>query len=242
MIHTIFAFFYVFLSAVVLTPIALVIHIICLFGLWRYRANFIYGVARLWALLMIKISACDMTVTGRENIPPQGGICFVSNHGSIFDAALMLAYLGRPFGFIAKKELIYIPLINLWIPMMGGFYIDRKNLRKGLKTINQGISRIKAGGAMIIFPEGRRSRGNGLLPFRSGALKLATQAGAPIIPIAIKGSYEVFEKNSRLCPGPVMVSFGKPIHTADLSVENRKQQLADRVYQVIDEALKAGAP
>jgi 1-acyl-sn-glycerol-3-phosphate acyltransferase len=192
-----------------------------------------YRVAQGWAWFMIAVIGCKVTVKGRENIPARGGICFVSNHGSIFDIVLILAYAGRPFGFVAKKELSFIPLLNLWIYLLGGFFIDRKNIRKAVKTIDRGIRRIKEGGAMIIFPEGHRSRGQGLLPFHPGSLKLATKAEAPVVPVALSGSYDVFERSYRVTAAPVGISFGPPIPTEHLSPEDRKQSLADKTRALI---------
>ena len=239
MIRTIFVYICLVLSVIVTTIIGFPLNFLCLFGLWKFRPNLNCLIGKAWALPLIKVTGCKMTVTGRENVPKKGGVCFVSNHGSIFDIALILAYAGRPLGFVAKKELQYVPLINIWIPILGGLFVDRKNLRKGLKTINKGISRIKAGGCMLIFPEGHRSRGQGLLPFRPGALKLATQAEAPIVPIAIAGTYDVFEKNYRVCPGPVSITFGVPIQTAGLPAAGRTHLLSEQVYQVISDALGA---
>jgi 1-acyl-sn-glycerol-3-phosphate acyltransferase len=233
LIKTILIFFPVVGAIIILSPLGLLCFIISLLGMRKLAALFMYRIAQGWARTVIFLSACRITVRGRENIPREGGLCFVSNHGSIFDILLILAYAGRPFGFIAKKELSYIPLLNMWIALLGGFFIDRKNARKALETIDKGIGRIRSGGAMIIFPEGRRSRGQGLLPFRPGSLKLATRAGAPIVPVAMAGSYEVFEKNYRLKPGPVGVSFGTPVPTAELPPEDRKQYLADRMHALI---------
>ncbi|MDR2102641.1 MAG: 1-acyl-sn-glycerol-3-phosphate acyltransferase, partial [Treponema sp.] len=139
--------------------------------------------------------------------------------------------------FIAKKEILLIPFINMWISLLGGLFIDRKNIRRALKTINKGIRLLKSGERMLVFPEGTRSKGRGLLPFRSGSLKLATQAGVPIVPIAISGSYEVFEKNYRVKAGPVRVVFCPPVNTAELTLGERKKDLADRIYRTIEEAL-----
>jgi 1-acyl-sn-glycerol-3-phosphate acyltransferase len=225
-------------AVVVLVPIGILVFIFSCVGLRKPALYVMYRIAQGWARLVIRLSGCAVTVTGREHIPLQGGLCIVSNHGSIYDVLLALAYIGRPFGFIAKKELAYIPLLNMWIYLLGGFFIDRKNIRSAVKTINKGIKRIKAGDAIIIFPEGHRSRGQGLLPFRPGALKLATQAGSPIVPMALSGSYEVFEKNYRLCPGPITVSFGLPIFTADLPPQERKQVLADQIREIIAGMLK----
>ena len=92
---------------------------------------------------------------------------------------------------------------------------------------------------MIIFPEGHRSRGHGLLPFHPGSFKLATQSGAVIVPVALKGTWEVFEKSYRVNPGPVGVTFCKPVPTADMPAEDRKLILAERIYNVIKGELEA---
>jgi 1-acyl-sn-glycerol-3-phosphate acyltransferase len=238
LIKTILIFIPVVAAMILLIPFGVIVFIGSLIGLWKPVSHMMYRIAQGWALMMIKLTGCRMTVTGREHIPIKGGVCFVSNHGSIFDIVLHLAYDSRPIGFIAKKELAYIPFLNMWIYLLGGRFIDRKNIRSAVRTINKGIGRIKAGGGMIIFPEGHRSRGQGLLPFRPGALKLATQAEAPIVPVAISGSYDVFERHYRLNSVPVGVHFGKPISTAGLSPEDRKKNLADQVYGVIKAALE----
>jgi 1-acyl-sn-glycerol-3-phosphate acyltransferase len=223
-----------------LTPFGMAGFLLSLLGLRGPMSVYMFWIGVIWARLLIKVIGCGVAVKGRENIPRKGGICFVSNHGSVFDIALLLGYAGRPFGFVAKKELLFIPFLNIWIYMLGGLFIDRKNPRKAMKTINAGIEKIKKGGAMIIFPEGHRSRGQGLLPFHPGSLKLATQSGAVIVPVAIKGTWEIFEKNYRLNIVPVGITFCKPIPTADLLPEERKQVLADRIYNIINEQLEVG--
>jgi 1-acyl-sn-glycerol-3-phosphate acyltransferase len=237
MIKTVLCFIPVVAAVFLLIPLGLVVFIFSFFGLRKPLSFVMYKAAQGWAHLMIKVIGCPVDVSGRENIPKNSGVCFVSNHGSIFDIGLLLAFIGRPFGFIAKKELVFIPLLNMWISVLGGLFIDRKNIRKAVRTINKGINRIKAGGAMVIFPEGHRSRGQGLLPFHSGSLKLATQAEAPIIPVALAGSYDVFEKYYRVRAAPVKVVFGKPIATAEIPPADRKQVLTDNIYGIIKEAL-----
>jgi 1-acyl-sn-glycerol-3-phosphate acyltransferase len=238
LIKTILIFIPVVGAIIFLTPVGIVCLIGWFFGRQKTVKLLMHRIAQGWARMLIALSGCRITVTGRENIPLKGGMCFVSNHGSIFDILLILAYAGRPFGFIAKKELSYVPLLNMWIALLGGFFIDRKNARKALRTINKGIRQISSGDAMIIFPEGHRSRGQGLLPFHPGSLKLATQAGAPIVPVALAGSYDVFEKNYRLNSTSVGISFGTPIPTADLPPEDRKQRLADRTREIIGTMLE----
>ncbi|MDR2370758.1 MAG: 1-acyl-sn-glycerol-3-phosphate acyltransferase [Treponema sp.] len=228
-------------AMIVLIPLGFMVFVLSIAGLQKPMSMLMYRAAQGWAHFMLFCTGCKLSVSGRENIPKKGGLCFVSNHGSIFDIVLHLAYAGRPIGFIAKKELAYIPLLNMWIYLLGGLFLNRGNMRSAVRTINKGIKRIKDGRAMIIFPEGRRSRGQGLLPFHPGSLRLATEAEAPIVPIALAGSYDVFERYYRLNPGPVKVVFGKVIPTAGLSGDEKKRVLADRVRNVIAEALGGAA-
>jgi 1-acyl-sn-glycerol-3-phosphate acyltransferase len=238
MIKTIICFAYTVVTMLILIPIGIIVVVFSLLGLRRLIAALMYRVGQGWARLLIGIIGCKVTVMGRENIPRRGGVCFFSNHGSVFDIVLLLAYSGRLLGFVAKKELLFIPLLNIWIFVLGGLFINRKNPRKALKTINVGVARIKSGSAMIIFPEGHRSRGQGILPFRPGSFKLATQSEAVIVPVAITGTYDIFEKNYRVNSGPVSITFCKPVNTADIPAADRKTILSDQIYGVIKRELE----
>jgi 1-acyl-sn-glycerol-3-phosphate acyltransferase len=235
-VKTFFVFFVtVFILIVVTLPGCLAFGL-SFFGLKKPMAFVVYKIAWVWARILIALSGCAITVEGRANIPRKGGVCFVANHGSIFDIILALAYIGRPFGFIAKKELLLVPFINMWIFVLGGLFIDRSHPRKALKTISKGAQRLKSGGGVLIFPEGHRSKGEGLLPFHPGSFKLATQAGVPIVPMAITGSYDVFEKYGRVNVCPVRLVFCKPVNTEEVPHEERKL-LAGRVREIIEQAL-----
>ncbi|MDR2542703.1 MAG: 1-acyl-sn-glycerol-3-phosphate acyltransferase [Treponema sp.] len=240
MIITIIAFIYIIILMIFLFPLAIIPMLLFFLGLKKPMAFVIYKYAQFWASSIIGIFRVKVSVIGQEIIPKKGGFCFVSNHCGYFDILLFLAYAGRPFGFIAKKELLFVPFLNFWIYVLGGLFIDRRSLRKGFNTIKKGARRIETGNGMIIFPEGTRSKGKGLLPFRSGSLKLATMAKAPIIPVAIEGSYDVFEKTRRLVRAPVRITFMEPIDTANLSREEQKTGLADRIFSAIKEQMTAG--
>jgi len=220
------------------TPFGIIGVLLSLVGLGKVMSVLMHYIAVGWGRFMLAVVGCKVTVLGRENIPRKGGVCFVSNHSGIVDILLLLGYSGRRFGFVAKQELRFMPILNMWISILGGLYIDRKNLRKALKTINTGVARIKAGAAMLIFPEGHRSRGQGLLPFHPGSLKLATQSRAIIVPVAITGSYDVFEKDYRVHACPLQITFCKPINTAELSATDRKLALSDQIFTVIQAALE----
>jgi 1-acyl-sn-glycerol-3-phosphate acyltransferase len=226
------------LSMILFIPLACVVLVISLCGLKKPMSVIMYRMAQLWARFIVIISGCKMTVTGREHIPKKGGCCFVANHVGIFDIILALAYAGRPFGFIAKKELAFVPGINIWILLLGGLFIDRRRPRKALATISRGVQHIKSGGGMLIFPEGTRSRGRGIGSFLPGALKLATQSGAIIVPAAITGSYEVFEKHFRVNAARVFLSFLPPVKLEDFPPEDRKQILPEHIHNSIAKELE----
>ncbi|MCL2245204.1 MAG: 1-acyl-sn-glycerol-3-phosphate acyltransferase [Treponema sp.] len=238
MIKTILAFGYVILSMILYFPLGLIGIVFRLLRFKKLTARFVHWFGYTWSRSMIKVIGCTVTVTGVENIPKEGGVCFVSNHDGYFDIILLFAYSGRLIGFIAKKELLFIPLLNCWIYMVGGLFIDRKNGRKAIRTINKGVERIKSGGSLVIFPEGHRSKGKGLQPFHPGSLKLATMAEAPIVPVAIKGTYEVFEKDLRVKSTELKLTFCEPIETAGIPTADRKLVLSDKIYSVIKEKLE----
>jgi len=241
MIRTVLAFLHLIAALLILFPFGAAAAILSLLGLKKQMALFTYRLAQGWARSLTALIGASVTVKGKENIPPAGGVCFVSNHSGYFDILAALSYCGRPFGFVAKKELIFAPFLNIWIYMLGGLFIDRKNVRKALATINKGVKRIKEGNGMIIFPEGHRSKDGSLLPFHPGSLKLATMAEAPIIPVAIYGSYNVYEKNKRVAKADVTISFLNPIDTAGLPPEERKSILCDKIHSVIEKELSACA-
>ena len=239
MIKTIISSILLVASMLFLTPFGLTGFLLGLVGLRRPMSPVMYRIGQIWGRFMLAVIGSKVTVLGRENIPRKGGVCFVSNHSGIVDILLVLGYTGRLFGFVAKRELMFVPILNMWIYILGGLFIDRGNPRKALKTINKGVARIKAGGGMLIFPEGHRSRGQGLLPFHPGSLKLATQSESVIVPVAITGSHDVFEKTYRVNSGPLRIVFCPPINTADIPVTDRKQALSDQIYGVIKAALES---
>jgi 1-acyl-sn-glycerol-3-phosphate acyltransferase len=237
LIKTVFVFLVVGVSVILITPAGSLIFAMRCLGFKKITSLLTYHVTRTWARLLIRTINCTVRVRGRENIPQKGGVCFVSNHCGYFDIVLILAVTERQTGFIAKKELVFLPFVNLWILLIGGFFIDRSSPRKSLATIKSAVKRIQEGNSVVIFPEGHRSKGQGLLPFRPGSFKLATDAGAPVIPVAITGGYEVFEKTGRATAAPLWITFGKPIMTKDIPGGNRRQILSGHVREIIAAAL-----
>lgn len=235
-LRTILFFTFFWLSVVILFPVGLVLFVLSLVGLKQFTDWLLIHLAHWWAKGVIWGTGARVTVEGLEHIPRKGGLCFVGNHPGDFDVILSLAYIPRRFGFIAKKEVLFLPFVNVWVLLMGGLFIDRKHISQGKRAIEKGADRIRTGSSMIIFPEGTRSRGKGLLPFKAGAFKLATLADAPIIPLVIHGSYSVWEETGLIQPVPVCLKFLPPIETAHLDAEG-KRTLSQKVESLIKEEL-----
>ncbi|MDR2795567.1 MAG: 1-acyl-sn-glycerol-3-phosphate acyltransferase [Spirochaetaceae bacterium] len=239
-LFTAYSFFVSIVAASTIIPIAVFLGLISLIGLRKTASGLMYKAVKTLSSIIIFCAGFKLTVSGTENIPSEGktGVCFVCNHSGILDVLLLFSSIGRPFGFISKKEIIYVPFINLWIILLGGIFLDRNNPRKSIAAINRGIEKIKKGHSIAIFPEGTRSRGQGLLPFKTGSFHLATNSGADIVPVALTGSYEAFEKTKWVCPGPVYVSFGKAIKTSLTDGGKNRQYFSGLAHAEIEKLLE----
>lgn len=188
----------------------------------------------VWAKGLIESTGTNVELLGLENLPKEDGLVFVANHQSNFDIPLMLAYVPKLAGFIAKKELDGIPFLSKWMRIIGCVFIDRGNAREALKTIKEATDYVKDGKNMILFPEGTRSKGRKMLEFKQGGLRIATKAKAKIVPVTIDGSYKIYEGNgNRIKPEKVIVKFHQPIDTSMLEKDEIKA-LDNHLFDVIE--------
>lgn len=176
----------------------------------------------------LKISGCKITAIGKENIPADTPCLFVSNHRSYFDILITHETIGKPAGFIAKKELRKVPLLPLYMDDIGCLFIDRDDIKQSLQVINQGAEFMKMGHSMILFPEGHRNQGNEFLPFKEGGYKMAEKSKCPIVPVAISGSDLLLESapDKKIHGSEVIIEFGEPFYPSELSPKERKAKYA----------------
>lgn len=145
----------------------------------------------------------------------QQPVIFMSNHESQLDPPLLIAALPLPAVYIAKKEVKYMPFVG-WAAMLAGvIFIDRSNREKAIESLRAAALEIRGGKNAVYFPEGTRSPHGALLPFKKGGFALALEAGVPIIPIAIEGTFRALPKGSlRFRPARLTVLAGAPIDPA----------------------------
>ena len=124
--------------------------------------------------VLLKLAGVTVTVKGAENIPEDTAVLYVGNHRSYFDILAGYTTVPTLLGFVAKKEMEKIPLLRTWMVNVNCLFLDRKNIKEGLKMILQGIEKVKNGVSIWIFPEGTRNPNEDiteLLPFKEGELK-----------------------------------------------------------------------
>ena len=223
MIRSILAVLFVVLFLIVSIPIQLVLFIIGKFNPMAKKKGSLAIVS--WAFnVVIFISGIKRTVIGEENVPKDQAVLYVGNHRSIFDIVLAYPRVPNPTGFIAKKEILKVPLLNIWMIFMDCLFLDRSDIRKGLEMVLTAIDKVKNGISIFIYPEGTRNKTEAPLgEFHKGSFKIAQKSGCPIIPVVINHSDEIFEKHLPFIRGThVTIEYCKPIVLSELSKEDQK--------------------
>ena len=213
--------------------------ILRMLGLKKVGIYFMKHASAAMGRLVIGGTGTKVEVFGKENLPEKRQrICLVANHQGLFDIPLIAGYIPVMAGFIAKRELAWIPFLNFWLFAMGCVLINRKSPHSAVQAIRNGVERIKGGQPVCIFPEGTRSRSVNMGSFKPGSLKLALRSNATIIPVTVRNSFNMFEGPGYLQPSKVFLHIHPPIETEQLNEEMQKS-LAQRLQEIIAEPLAA---
>jgi 1-acyl-sn-glycerol-3-phosphate acyltransferase len=183
-------------------------------------------VSRGWGRGIILVCGIKVEMEGLENIADLSSYILVANHQSFFDIFALAAYLPGEPRFVAKKELLKIPLIGYAMQHSGHVIIDRES---GGKAIRKAIEVIKKGFTVCVFAEGHRFNDNRVHEFNDGAAWLALLTKLPAVPMAISGSGLFFPRGAKVVrPGGRMrMTLGKPIVTATMKKTDRAQLTHD---------------
>ena len=187
------------------------------------------------------VAGTKVTVIGEENVPKDTPVLYIGNHRSYFDIVLTYSRCPIRTGYIAKKEMEHYPLLSNWMRYLHCLFLDRKDIKQGLKTILTAIEKVKSGISICIFPEGTRSKSadeTELLPFHEGSFKIATKSGCAIIPMSINNTAEIFEAHMpKIKSTHVVLEYGKPIYVKELSKEDQRH-LGTYTQNIIYEMLE----
>ena len=176
--------------------------------------------------IILFLSGCKLKVIGEEYVPKDEAVLYIGNHRSFFDVVITYARCPGLTGYLAKKEIEKVPFLSMWMRYLYCLFLDRKDIKQGLKTILTAIDHVKQGISIFIFPEGTRSTGADqaeLLPFHEGSFKVATKTDCLIVPVAITNTSQILEDHFPFIRSTqVTLEYGKPFRPSELSKEDRK--------------------
>ncbi len=223
MIRFIFLASFVILFLILSTPLMLAEWIIGKFNMDLKNRSSLAIVN--WAFrCCLAIAGTKITYLGEDRIPLDTPVLYVGNHRSYFDIVMTYVRVPRPTGYIAKKEMLRYPLLVTWMKNLHCLFLDRTDLKEGMKTVLAAIEKMKSGISICVFPEGTRNKTpDTFLPFHAGSLKIAEKAKCPIIPMAIVNAGDIFEDHlPRVKKTSVIIEYGEPILPHELDREQKK--------------------
>lgn len=203
-------------------------------------ASLLYRAARIFLRATGKLYF-RWEIEGAHHIPRTGPVLLACNHLSYLDPPVIGAAVPREVHFLARKTLFDVPILKHLIPRFNALPIDRDGGGgAGLKTTLELMNR---GGALILFPEGTRSRDGQLQSVHPGMGLTAIKSGATVVPVRISGTFESFGRHRRFPrPSKIRIHFGEPI---DLTALQAEAAVADRLrikaiyHEVADRVLEA---
>jgi 1-acyl-sn-glycerol-3-phosphate acyltransferase len=185
-----------------------------------------------------RILGIDVKVTGLERLDAATPYIFMSNHLSFLDGPLLMTILDRPARVIVKRFVFRTPVLGLGMRFAGYVPLDKEGAGAGKKSIARAARLIREKRySFLIYPEGARSWDGNLQRFRRGGFFLAVECGAPIVPVTIRGTFELMPRGKRLVRrGRVRITFHEPVPVTGCTRETMVE-LIEKVKGAISSAL-----
>ena len=190
----------------------------------RFKGEFGYKLLTPLMRLLFRLYY-NPTIINKEVIPKDGPILIVGNHKHIYDQCLTIMATKRTIHYMAKKE--YFDSKLAWFfKFVGCISVNRSIHDK--EATKQALDILKSGGAVGLFPEGTRNKTKDklLLPFKFGAVSMASKTNATIVPFGITGDYKFRSKN-------LTIKYGKPFKVENMTLEEANNKLFEEVKNLI---------
>ena len=202
-------------------------------GLWDKSGSQQHAIARVWARTLLLVSFSPVKIIGREKLHEHETAVYASNHLSYMDTPVLFAYLPFQFRILAKQSLWKTPFIGWYLNHSGQVPVDMKSPRSLIASLNRGVTTLKHGLPLVLFPEGGRAASGQLQTMMSGCAYMAIKAQVPLIPLTLIGTYELLPIHVyALHPRPLLVVVGDPISTTGLTTRDA-DALTQRLYESI---------
>jgi 1-acyl-sn-glycerol-3-phosphate acyltransferase len=230
---------------IILITVALIIISVlaCFISLFRLRSrNNVYYTAKYMGKVS-KLLGLTVEIRVPDNVKDLGPVVYVANHQSGWDIFTISGAVQRNTVSVGKKSLKWIPFFGQMYWLTGNILIDRTNTNKAMGTIEQTVKKIKERAFSVwLFPEGTRSKGRGLLRFKTGAFRTAQQAGVPIVPICSSNLHDQVKLN-RWNNGKYIIEFLPPTYFTEENKDNIRgvandvhAQMAEKIHLLSIEA------
>lgn len=204
-------------------------------SLWDTSGKLQHRISQVWARLCVLCSGCRLTVVGAENLGKFPVAVYACNHTSYMDTPVVFASLPFQFRILARKNLWPIPFIGWYLNRSGQIPVDTENTHATLSSLGIGVKALRHGMPLFVFPEGGRTPSGELRHFHSGAAYLAIRAQVPLVPLALKGVYDLLPIHTRhFYPGELTLIAGQPIETKGMT-PRQTVELTARLKQAIAE-------
>ena len=173
---------------------------------------------RFWAPGLIWAARSPVEQLPGARLDPRGPYVFIMNHQSMYDIVVAFACIPVNLRFVAKKILKSIPFLGWYMWRTRMVFVDRRRRSQALTSLQQAGKQVREGASILAYPEGTRSIGGEILPFKKGPLVVAIAAGVPIVPVAIDGSHRMLPRGGfNLRPQSIRLKIGEPIPTKGLT-------------------------
>ena len=193
----------------------------------------------LWADTILKASGVRTECLGIENLPP-GNFVLCVNHQSNFDPLVLFRHIRRHMRYVAKAQLLKVPLLGSALRRAGNIFVDRTGGATDRNKLMDAAAAVRDRVSIVFFAEGTRSDDGILRPFKKGAAAMAIEAQVPLIPAALAGTHLILEKGSIIIrPRPSVLLIGEPLSTIGLTPDDR-ESLTQKAHAVVAALLEQG--
>jgi 1-acyl-sn-glycerol-3-phosphate acyltransferase len=201
---------------------ALRVSIAALAGVPDRPGGFYDREVRQWGQRLLRVTGLAVAVEGVHRLDPSRGYVYAANHASFVDVWLLVAALPGSIRFVAKRELLRVPLIGSAMRATGQIPVDRQDRDAAERSYETAAEVLRRGRSIIVFVEGTRSADGRLGDFKKGAFVLAIEAGAPLVPVYLRGTAAAMPRGGLwLRHRPVGLVVGDPVPTAGLAYDDR---------------------
>jgi 1-acyl-sn-glycerol-3-phosphate acyltransferase len=200
--------------------------------------------ARWFGRRVVELLDIRLDARGADQVPPGRAYVYMSNHQSHLDIPVLYATLPSPtIRMLAKKELFRIPFWGRGLRAAEFVEVDRSNHERAVRSIEQAAALVRDGVSIYLAPEGTRSRDGRIGPLKKGGFHLALGTGAPIVPVAVRGTIDILPRGSRsMSTGrPVRVRIGAPIPALGRDLEGLMREVREFLVQHVEGSDSAGA-